>query len=90
MSGEFLLKLAAETFAERKAAYGNASDLFDGIAKRWSMTLGTQVTADQVAMCMIDLKMARLAHDPRHADSILDVAGYAACLHEVTSKGGQT
>jgi len=45
--------------------------------------LGAKVTAAQVALCLIDLKMARLAHDPKHLDSIVDVAGYAACLREV-------
>jgi hypothetical protein len=42
------------------------------------------VTPAQVALCLIDLKLARLARDPRHVDSILDVAGYAAVLAEVT------
>jgi hypothetical protein len=35
-------------------------------------------------MCLIDLKLTRLAHDPGHQDSILDIAGYAAVLHEVS------
>jgi len=29
--------------------------------------------------------MARLVHTPNHDDSIIDVAGYAACLKEVQS-----
>ena len=33
---------------------------------------------------LIDLKLARLAHDPRHLDSMIDVAGYAAVLKEVS------
>ena len=33
---------------------------------------------------MIDVKMTRLAHDPTHHDSALDVIGYAALLPEVT------
>jgi Domain of unknown function (DUF6378) len=37
-----------------------------------------------VALCLIDLKLARLAHDPKHLDSIVDVAGYAAVLRELT------
>ena len=53
------------------------------IAARWSMTLGVQITPAQVALCMIDVKLARLAHDPAHADSAIDVAGYAALLREV-------
>jgi Domain of unknown function (DUF6378) len=36
------------------------------------------------ALCLIDLKLARLTHDPSHLESIVDVAGYAACLREVT------
>jgi hypothetical protein len=34
-------------------------------------------------LCLIDLKLARLGHDPKHQDSILDIAGYAAVLQEV-------
>ena len=29
-------------------------------------------------------RLARLARDPKHLDSQVDVAGYAACLREVT------
>jgi len=54
------------------------------IAARWSITLGHPVTPAQVALCMIDLKLARLAYDPRHLDSLRDVAGYAAVLCEVS------
>ena len=32
---------------------------------------------------MIDLKLTRLTHDPRHFDSVVDVIGYAALLREV-------
>jgi hypothetical protein len=42
------------------------------------------VTPAQVVLCMIDLKLARLAHDPKHHDSVLDVLGYTALLPEVT------
>ena len=55
------------------------------VAARWSITLGRPVTPAQVVLCLIDLKLARLGHDPAHADSILDVAGYAAVLQEVRS-----
>ena len=39
--------------------------------------------ACQVVLCLIDLKLARLAHDPAHLDSLRDIAGYAAVLREV-------
>jgi hypothetical protein len=41
------------------------------------------VTPAQVVLCMIDLKLERLAHNPKHQDSIVDVAGFAAVLQEV-------
>ncbi len=53
------------------------------VARRWSETLGQAVTPEEVVLCLIDLKLVRLAHDPQHRDSILDVAGYAAVLDEV-------
>jgi Domain of unknown function (DUF6378) len=37
-----------------------------------------------VVLCLIDLKLARLAGDPKHLDSQVDVAGYAAVLREVS------
>jgi len=83
MNGEMMLKHAAGVVENRRRQYGEPLDLFDHIAKRWSLVLGAKVTPAQVAMCLIDLKMARLVHDPKHLDSIVDVAGYAAMLREV-------
>ncbi len=85
MRGEVILEQAADIVVQRRCSYGEATTLFEQIARRWSLTLGTEVTAAQVALCLIDLKLARLSTDPAHADSIMDVAGYAACLAEVTS-----
>jgi hypothetical protein len=59
--------------------------LFEHVARRWSLVLGVKVTPAQAMLCLIDLKVARLAHDPQHLDSIIDVAGYAGCLAEVLS-----
>lgn len=84
MNGEMLLKHAAGVVADRRRLYGEPADLFEQVAKRWSLVLGANVTAAQVVLCLIDLKLARLTRDPAHLDSIVDVAGYAACLREVT------
>lgn len=84
MNAKMLLKHVAGVVEKRREQYGPAEDLFDHVAKRWSLVLGTKVTAAQVALCLIDLKLARLARDPGQLDSIIDVAGYAACLREVT------
>lgn len=83
MNGEMLLKHAAGVMANRRGSYGDPSESMTAIAKRWSLTLGVPVTAAQVVLCLIDLKLARLARDPKHLDSTVDVAGYAAMLREV-------
>ena len=83
MSAENLLLQAAEIVKERRAAYGHSKTMMASVARRWSETLGQTVTPAEVVLCLIDLKLVRLAHDPQHRDSILDVAGYAAVLDEV-------
>jgi hypothetical protein len=83
MTAEMLLKHAAAVVANRRETYGDPRISMAAIARRWSLTLGHTVTPAQVALCLIDLKLARLVHDPTHLDSMVDVAGYAACLREV-------
>ena len=84
MNAAMLLQHAAGVIENRERIYGPAADNFAAIAARWSLVLGITITPAQVALCLIDLKLARLSHDPKHLDSIVDVAGYAACLREVT------
>jgi len=83
MNGELMLRQAANVVANRRAVYGEPRSAMDLVARRWSITLGHTITPAQVALCLIDLKLARLAHDPGHLDSMVDVAGYAAVLREV-------
>ena len=83
MTGEQMLQHVAGIIAERGAAYGDAATSMATVAARWSITLGHPVTPAQVVLCMIDLKLARLAYDPKHHDSTADVIGYAALLPEV-------
>ena len=83
MTGEQMLHHVAGILAERGTAYGDAATSMATVAARWSITLGHLVTPAQVVLCLIDLKLARLAHNPMHQDSIADVVGYAALLSEV-------
>ena len=83
-SSEKFLKHVANVLAERSTQYGNATGNMAAIATRWSATLGREVTPAQVVLCLLDLKLARLAHDPSHEDSAVDVCGYAALLRELT------
>lgn len=79
-----LLEKAAAVLEDRGHAYGAADRAFEAIAARWTLTLGRPVSAAQVVLCMIDLKLVRLAHDPDHEDSLIDVIGYAALFPEVS------
>ena len=85
MNGAMLLQHAAGVIEHREGIYGPPRELFAQIATRWSLVLGIDVTPVQVALCLIDLKLARLTGNPSHLDSIVDVAGYAAILSEVAN-----
>jgi hypothetical protein len=70
---------------DRQRDYGDKLQNFSQIAMLWQGTLATKlapdvaITPEDVALCMIQVKIARLAKTPDHEDSILDVAGYAGC-----------
>ena len=85
MTGEDLLVHAAAVVRDRRRVYGDPTELFERVALRWSQVLGVRITAAQVGLCLVDLKLARLTMDPGHLDSLVDVAGYAACVREVQS-----
>ena len=85
MTSWSILGHTAKVLEERRDDYGDPVEQFRAIAERWSITLGTPITPSQVALCMIDLKLARLAYDPGHVDSVVDVIGYAALLREIRS-----
>ena len=84
MSGAAMLRHAADIMAERSKIYGDPRESMSAVAARWSITLGHSVTPAQVVLCLMDLKLARLQHDPAHRDSMVDLIGYATILHEVT------
>jgi hypothetical protein len=81
--GKDMLLIAAETVTERGKIYGPPNDDMVRIAALWSAILGTTVAANQVPMCMVALKLARLITSPNHIDSVVDIAGWAAVLREI-------
>jgi hypothetical protein len=85
MTAKQLLEEARSVVRERRRTCGQPRDLFERVATRWSQVLGTRVTPAQVVVCLIDLKVARLTHDPGHLDSITNIAGYAAILAELAA-----
>jgi hypothetical protein len=71
---------------QRQQDYGDKLQNFSQTAMIWTGLLshklmpGQALTAEDVALCMMGLKMSRLAKTPDHKDSILDIAGYAGCM----------
>jgi hypothetical protein len=69
---------------ERQGDYGPPKENFQRIASIWSVVLGIEVSVDQVAACMVGLKLARLAHTADHSDSWKDIAGYVGCWERLS------
>ena len=67
----------------REQDYGTPEDSFGMIAQLWSAYMKKEVSASDVAVMMGLLKVARLASNPQHMDSWVDLAGYAACGGEI-------
>lgn len=73
---------------QREQDYGTPEDNFETIAKLWETYLrracvdeagGVYIDANDVAMMMALLKIARIAAGGGKADNWIDLAGYAAC-----------
>lgn len=75
---------------ERDKQYGGPEENFSRIAKVWSVILGVEVTSEDVAMCMVGVKVARYASKSGfQPDTWIDIAGYAGCGYEVGYKENQ-
>lgn len=70
---------------DRQDAYGHPAQDFARTARLWEPVLGLppgSITPEQVALCMIQLKVSRLCHAYKR-DSAVDIAGYAKTLDMV-------
>lgn len=89
MTRNEILSAAAKIITQdRNSTYGGPERSFETIAQLWAIHLGYKITAADVAIMMALLKIARLRANPAHADSWIDLAGYAACGGEVSLTGG--
>ncbi len=71
---------------DRENQYGSPESNFEVIAKLWSVYKDTKFTANDVAMMMALLKIARIKSGTGTEDSYIDLAGYAACGAEINSR----
>ncbi len=89
MSPEDVAAYAARLVSDdRQHEYGHPLDNLDRAARIWEVILGAPVTAEQVALCMVGMKIARQVHKPK-ADTVVDVIGYALTLHMVEVERAQ-
>ena len=63
----------------RQAAYAHPAVNFARIAALWSPILGVQVTPEQVALCMVMVKIGRELNKPSR-DNTVDAIGYLLTL----------
>ena len=68
---------------DRDQQYGAPYENFTMIANLWSEAFGRTFVAEDVAVAMMLVKIARLRHDYANADTWIDIAGYAACGGEI-------
>lgn len=86
-SQSILMKANEIIHGQRQEDYGPPDRSFDTIAKLWNIYLNTcpgnrtYITAADVAMMMVLLKVARTENVPTE-DSLVDICGYAALAAE--------
>lgn len=73
----------AALLKERGKIYGDAVATHVRIAEVWSGILDKPVTAHEVALCMIGLKLVRSQCSPDHLDSLDDTLGYAEIAKQI-------
>ncbi|QDH85103.1 hypothetical protein SEA_DARDANUS_66 [Gordonia phage Dardanus] len=84
--GEVLAKASELVAGQRAKDYGDARENHQRIADLWTVVLGRKVEPHEVAACMVALKLARLVETPDHADSWVDMAGYAGIGGEIATE----
>ena len=68
---------------DRGRIYGSPYTNHKRIADIWSGILDMPITAHQVVLCMVGLKIARLVETPSHHDSVADAIAYLAFYEDV-------
>lgn len=78
--------MGARLTAIRGERYGHPSTNFARIASLWEPIVGVPLSVQQVGLCLVALKLARLIETPDDEDSIHDLAGYAATLEMLAGR----
>jgi len=86
-TASILREAIAVTSGDRRRDYDHAKPGHDRIAGYWNAHLraigiGGSLSAADVAMMMILLKVARQSRTPKR-DNLVDIAGYARCVSQI-------
>jgi len=68
--------------SDRGNDYGRPIDDFSKTAVLWGVILGIEITPEQVAMCMAQVKVSRELNKHKR-DNLVDLIGYTKCLDMV-------
>jgi hypothetical protein len=87
MTPDDVLDKAREIYGERGREYGNVQDLHGRIAAVASELTRKDLSARDIALVLTAVKLVRLAQDPRHFDSYVDLINYVsfACCFAIGS-----
>ncbi len=73
----------------REKEYGNKKENHENIAGLWSAYLGRDISAHDVSILMLLLKVARLKSGQPSKDTYVDMVGYSAIAGELSDKSKQ-
>ena len=82
-SNQFLNRASVLVQGQREKDYGDKKENHNNIAKLWSAYLGISVTAHDVALMMVLLKMARTKLGQVSRDTYIDMSAYSAIAGEI-------
>jgi len=67
-----------QEYGDPREMHQRAADIFNGYRGA-----GGLLTAHDVAILLLSVKLARLSHMPDHRDSYVDICGYAGIAYEI-------
>jgi len=73
----------ADDYGDAQISFQRMADLVNPIIKK----AGGNLTATDMSLVMIQVKIARLQESPDHEDSWIDIAGYAALGAQIAITG---
>ncbi len=70
---------------ERRQDYGEVNKSFYKTSQMWSLILEHSISSEQVAQCMIALKLCREINNHKE-DNLVDICGYAELLNMMKNR----